>query len=128
MGYCTLYSLMVRGDNLTQQTVKQLNAWFEEHNILHYAFYDGALLDSFPEICFDHEGNSVHWYEHEEDMMACSKAFPELTFCLHGEGDDQFDYWNKYFHNGECEVCHVIWELPKPTRIQWKEGGHWDVL
>lgn len=46
-------------------------------------------------------GESVKWYEHDKDMRELSLEFPELTFKLHGNGEDADDVWNAYYRNGK---------------------------
>ena len=127
MGYYTSHTLTVRGEALqnadaAHRILGELNEWLTARGIIGYALSDGACVDGRlfqVEIQFDYP-DCCKWYEHDEDMTACSLAFPELTFCLHGEGEDQFDYWDTYYHNGESEECYVKWEIPKPTRIKWE--------
>lgn len=41
------------------------------------------------------------WYEHEEDMVAYSKLYPNDVFCLYGNGERYGDVWFKFFKNGK---------------------------
>ncbi len=47
------------------------------------------------------EGNCAYnWYHYEEDMVALSVRWPNLTFQLRGFGEDNSDIWVQYFRNG----------------------------
>lgn len=48
---------------------------------------------------------NAKWYDWEEDMSLLSKRFPELLFCLHGEGEGSEDLWDAYFFEGKCQHC-----------------------
>ncbi len=45
------------------------------------------------------------WYDWREDMSLLSKRFPELLFCLHGDGEDVEDLWDAWFLDGKCQLC-----------------------
>lgn len=126
MGYSTQHTLTARGTKLTEQTVDNLNRWLKDRQIINYAlrmgeFYHlsqyGRLQD---EVVFDCHYD-CKWYEHETDMLDLSKAFPDLTFCLHGEGEKQLDVWDEYYLNGNMEVCRIVCTMPKPDTIVWIE-------
>jgi len=62
------------------------------------------------ERALDEFGNAeeaVKWYEHEKEMKQFSKKYPNTIFCLHGEGEESEDIWNKYFCNGKVQVCRA---------------------
>lgn len=44
---------------------------------------------------------SHKWYDHEDHMNLLSAEFPDWTFVLNGEGEEQGDVWRKRFCNGE---------------------------
>jgi hypothetical protein len=54
------------------------------------------------------KADSCKWYEWNEDMLAVSKMFPDLVFCLHGEGEENGDAWYAYFKNGKVQLCRAI--------------------
>lgn len=47
------------------------------------------------------ESDSLKWYDHEKEMKQLSKEFPDVLFKLHGEGEDKYDIWDKYFMGGK---------------------------
>lgn len=49
--------------------------------------------------------DSVNWFNHEEDMRAISKEFPDIHFELHGEGEINDDIWTQHFVNGKSQLC-----------------------
>ena len=78
-------------------------------------YYEGCGVATFS-VCDEHK-----WYDHEYDMMKISKLFPDVIFCLSGEGEEKEDMWHKYFHNGKVEECRAEIIYPKPTEIEWDE-------
>ena len=51
---------------------------------------------------------NAKWYDWEEDMCLLSTRFPELLFCLHGEGESGDDLWDAYFFEGKCQHCPAV--------------------
>lgn len=51
---------------------------------------------------------NAKWYDWEEDMCLLSKRFPELLFCLHGEGESSDDMWDAYFFDGKSQHCPAV--------------------
>lgn len=47
------------------------------------------------------ESDGLKWYDHEKEMKQLSKEFPDVLFKLHGEGEDKYDIWDKYFMGGK---------------------------
>ncbi len=51
------------------------------------------------------------WYNHEKEMKAFSKKYPEITFELTGCGEDinadSPDIWKKYFKDGKMQECRA---------------------
>ena len=117
MGYYTYHTMSAKGKTLTPELVEEINKWLEERRIIGYALDEGDfIMGGF--ASWDYH-NNVKWYEHPEDMEALSKAFPEVTFCLHGDGEYKHDEWDEYWLNGECERCQAQVHIPEPTRIKW---------
>ena len=46
-------------------------------------------------------GDSIKWYDHEEDMKKYSIGHPNVLFRLTGEGEDSGDIWMAYYQNGK---------------------------
>ena len=64
-------------------------------------------------------GDCHRWYEHERDMLALSREFPEILFCLYGEEEDSDDRWRQFFLNGqECYQQEKFYYDPPPV---WAE-------
>lgn len=45
--------------------------------------------------------DEMKWYEHEDDMLALSRVFPDKTLVLEGVGEEQGDIWVKVFKDGK---------------------------
>ena len=46
-------------------------------------------------------GGSCTWYEHDDDMLTLSRAFPDVLFTLEGVGEEHPDIWKTQYKNGE---------------------------
>ena len=57
-------------------------------------------------------GDSVKWYEHEEDMLKLSLQFPGKTFKLSGEGEENADMWKKEFKDGMLREARATFVFP----------------
>ena len=79
----------------------------------YYTHYKLALpsdkhMEALREICGDqvdylNSGEGTKWYNHDEDMLALSKRFPDVLFVLDGDGETQGDVWRKFYRNGFSE-------------------------
>lgn len=56
--------------------------------------------------------DSVNWFNHEEDMRAISKEFPDIHFELHGEGEINDDIWTQHFVGGKAQLCMAEIVIP----------------
>jgi len=65
-------------------------------------------------------GDSCKWYDHEQDMRAISLKFPDVTFKLYGDGEEQGDLWHKYFRNGKMQECRAVVTIPPLRKDGWK--------
>lgn len=122
MGYTTCYTLDVKHIKNEDQFMELRNMLDgktkECMDVIGYALEKGCYHDG--QASFDC-WQDVKWYEHENDMKVVSQHFPDMVFCLHGEGETQGDVWDKYFHNGDCEACYAELYVPKPHRITWED-------
>ena len=122
MGYYTYYTMEARNiktkeryDELIAEMVKmELYSTEDSSGVFDASNYDeiyhSAGFDAYDE---------TKWYDHTYDMVKLSKLFPEITFKLHGDGEEKEDMWNEYFHNGKSEECpaRIIYETP--CEIEW---------
>ena len=58
------------------------------------------------------------WYDWQSDMSLLSSRFPELTFVLYGENEDDKEPWVAYFKNGRMQFGYA--EVVYPTFDQNK--------
>ena len=47
------------------------------------------------------------WYDHDEDMRAVSRRFPDRLITMYGQGEDHDDLWYAYFKNGKMQHCQA---------------------
>ena len=114
MGYYTTYRLQcspVKNVDIAES----IQNWLTEHGVIGYALDEFSDYYNHSLIISDHE--PVKWYEFNDDMIELSEAFPEVTFKLHGEGEESGDIWDRYYLNGDVEDCE--WAPPVPKRIKW---------
>lgn len=73
------------------------------------SFLEALILNGDPIDIYVHKdgtyslfgGESLKWYEHEEEMVELSKRYPTMVFILDGDGEEQGDIWRKFFLNGK---------------------------
>lgn len=96
MGYYTRYELTV---------TPELDIAFIQNRI------DGGRdLDDLEEL----SDETTKWYEHEKDMRALSKDYPDHLFQLDGRGEEQGDVWRKYFKDGKMQKWVPEEQEPEP--------------
>jgi hypothetical protein len=49
---------------------------------------------------------SSKWYEFNSDMLKLSEMFPNVVFCLWGEGEDRDDNWRVVYNDGSAASSH----------------------
>ena len=78
------------------------------HEINPYYFDDDFDLKT---LSYD----SWKWYDHDEDMVKLSLRFPNYTFILEGEGEENGDLWRTIYHDGQLERLNVkiVYEKPR---------------
>jgi hypothetical protein len=99
MGYYTRYTLTTYSTN-----EKTYNGDIE--NLIEN---DLATISGY-EITIDKITDDIKWYKHDENMCTLSKKYPNICFCLEGEGEENGDTWKLYYVNGiSSEVIRPIW-------------------
>ena len=99
MGYYTYYELEIK-DSATGQPASDADDIIEALRQDEYAAH--ALSDD------GGSNNSCKWYDHEADLRAFSKKYPDKLFVLSGEGEESGDLWRKYFVNGQCQTAEAV--------------------
>ena len=118
MGYRTYYSLQVKGCT-TEQKYEKLCGEMKSMDLFGYAFCSPCKFNNYEDTQHFDSFDSVKWYDYDEDMLHLSSKFPEMTFMLHGEGEESEDLWNTYYYDGTAEECKANIEYPKPKAIAW---------
>ena len=81
MGYYTNFTLALDpSTTVSKEVLEQIDQVITDWDVLEYT-------------CNDCWYGSAKWYEYQEDMCALSKQFPNVIFCLSGEGEDAEDLW-----------------------------------
>jgi hypothetical protein len=64
--------------------------------------------------------DTMTWYDHDEDCAEMSKSFPDVTFCLEGQGEEASDTWKSYYRNGLMQISRAIITYPPfdPTKLK----------
>lgn len=111
MGYYTYYSLFVPSfdeGKISALRAKEIEAEIDKMNV----FDDGELAWGLR--C------EAKWYDWESDMSLLSKRFPDVLFCLHGDGEDSDDKWDAYFLNGMRQLCPAVitYDSFDPTKLR----------
>jgi hypothetical protein len=52
-------------------------------------------------------GDTIKWYNYNEDMKCFSKKYPELIFVIDGNGEEFDDVWKHYFMNGDDQYTRA---------------------
>lgn len=107
MGYYTDYTLTasictVGANSYTTATIPHITLIGLEDEIEKMNVFDRG-----GDIEYGYYANAK-WYDWEEDMCLLSKRYPELLFCLHGEGESSDDLWDAYFFEGKCQHCPAV--------------------
>lgn len=83
--------------------------YYTDFNLTNDSFIDGeGIAEALSEISgypwtSRLEMYGVKWRNHEKDMRALSKKFPDVLFTLEGEGEESGDIWKQYHKNGLCQ-------------------------
>lgn len=106
MGYVTDYTLTTHQKIKIADFVEKVKeigfdyVFSEEIEYLELDVKDNPNCEQTLEIA---STESYKWYENEDDMKELSKAFPDIVFMLHGEGEEQGDLWLSYHKNGKVQ-------------------------
>ena len=94
MGYYTDYELSVKNAEGKEEEI--------EDRIQGISGYSGL---SFGDVY------NCKWYGCFKDMEAVSLEFPNATFYVEGEGEEQGDVWKAIFKNGKNKVVkpQIVW-------------------
>ena len=93
MGYYTTFELRAERD-------ERFIGWDEFERVL-------DELQRISHYVSDSSGDSaifydIKWYDHHEDLATLSLLYPDITFHLHGDGEEDDDYWETTYLNGRC--------------------------
>jgi hypothetical protein len=107
MGYYTSYKLKI-----FESDRHQLNLF--ENNRVEWSPEIEEAYKNCPGVAYalNEDGSSyeqVKWYEHDTDMLAYSKKYPNLVFQLFGEGEESGDIWCSYYYNGK----KIYYKMPE---------------
>lgn len=116
MGYYTHYSLEVHGIKNAEEHASLRD--FIGSSSYNYCFQEDEM-DVYESEAYFASEDECKWYGHEKDMINLSKQFPDMIFCLEGDGEERGDMWRKYFHNGIMEFCPAYISYPSPKTIMW---------
>lgn len=84
MGYYTRYTLTTTPDILD--------------NIDFSYYFDDVTNYSLSNV----DGSeTIKWYEYHENMIEISRKYPDVVFCLRGEGEESGDIWQSFYKNGK---------------------------
>lgn len=104
MGYHTYHELTIEPDD--EELKRQI--------------IDGESSDSEVRNLWVYGEEPSKWYEHDEDMRELSKKWPNVTFHLHGEGEENDDIWTATYVNGLCHhrAAQIIIESFDPDKLE----------
>ena len=56
----------------------------------------------------------MEWHTHKTDMLALSTQFPDMLFCLYGDGEESTNFWREFFKNGKscCQPARICYDPP----------------
>ena len=96
MGYYTEYEISVTGTNGIEEDLI-------ESRIQQISGYTGL---SFKSTC------NCKWYDMKEDMQKVTLEFPQVTFFVEGNGEEQGDIWKAVFKNGKYKIVKPLITWP----------------
>ena len=48
------------------------------------------------------ESCCAKWYEYGDDLRKLSEKYPDIAFCVYGDGEESDDLWQEYWQAGKC--------------------------
>lgn len=105
MGYYTTYTLSIEGVMRQDGTLKEIDAAQKE--LLEKEIEVMGVFDEIGDLEYGYSAYAK-WYDHDDDMLLLSRRFPEILFCLHGEGEESEDMWNSYYYDGKTQYCRAV--------------------
>lgn len=88
MGYYTEYKLaIVDGQVDSEAFIDTLN------NVTGYAWEDEG-------DCYS-PGDTIKWYEFDDNMKQIAKMYPDVLFRLRGDGEESGDIWQNFYKNNK---------------------------
>ena len=118
MGYCTRFEMAAKEATTGYDVDPRIEAEIAKkiyEDVWGCMSYRGWSPDSFDSIF----GDEMKWYNHEDDMIALSKEYPDIIFVLEGVGEEFPDAWRMWVCNGELEKVHaeVIYPMPQNAKF-----------
>ena len=119
MGYYTYYTL---NTNTSEDKEKEIALWMMD-NLDYFSHLKRDYVENshYPlEVVVS--GESMKWYDHQDDMRCVAAAFPDVKFKLYGEGEDREDTWVEYYWNTRFDTAtaHIVWD---ESPYWMREGG-----
>lgn len=109
MGYATRFTLFAHHVSDPEMAERILEA-LRSCDVINYALdADYHFVEDGIEF-FTYD--PVNWYDHEEDMRAISKEFPDIHFELNGAGELNDDIWTQHFLGGKSQLCMAEIVIP----------------
>lgn len=119
MGYYTRHQVQVHSYGESKITDKQIIDKIMEYNKQDSDYFypiADAIENEYGDDYFDDTQGGMYidteetkWYDSHEEMLMLSKDFPEITFKVHGDGEEAGDSWDMYYRNGKsCEYRPIM--------------------
>lgn len=101
MGYYTHFSLEVENeDNFSrEELIKASQKLAEITDIEDPSYITNDCHYPFSWVSIE----PMKWYDWDRDMSELALLFPEMIFCLWGEGEEREDTWRCYFKGDKTE-------------------------
>ena len=99
----------VRGKDVDECNIAALITQFPQHFNVGQGPTLETLENRLEEISgysfeFGFYSDECKWYDWLKDMIKLSLEFPEVTFRVHGEGEENDDIWRATVKNGEWKL------------------------